>query len=645
MVHHSTYHGLKHLIGELGPTFANSIKKQKEGWIKKMKTKKGIWASLRVFGPLLTLALSISWLTLQPSSAASYNVTIDPTVTYQTLEGFGAATAWYADWIPSHPNKAELYDVLFKDLGLDIIRFRNTYGSRNGEAFAPAEAEILKGAKSSLGHDIKVLLCSWSPPDTMKKGGVLRGGTLAKVDGAFVYDDFAQYWYDSLVAYAEKGINPDYISIQNEPDFESTDWETCIFRPTETSDYPGYGTALNAVYNKVKTLANAPKFIGPETAGMESSSGSYTDKMDLSQVYGIAHHLYNGGYTDSPDTFLQNMQKYNTLYADKPIFQTEYDQGTPLNTALLIMNSLVTEGVSSYFYWDLIWEHGQRPLVELDNPNDTSNWWNAKGFTITEWYYVFKHFCKFTDPGYKRVAATSDSSNIKTTAFISPDQKQISVVLINKGSSENSVALNLKGINVADSAIYRSIPNGSEKFIEIGPLGSDNTVTLPANSIATVVISTDGSIPSPSVIPSATPSVTPSPVVSPTPSASAIPTLTPSPATTPVPSASSTPGCTVTYNLFSWGNGGTVAVSITNNTATAINGWKLAWNFSGDEKITNFWSAGYTQSGTAVTVANESWNSTIGAGETLTFGFTIAYSGSSAKPSSFTLNGVDCQIK
>jgi glucuronoarabinoxylan endo-1,4-beta-xylanase len=111
-----------------------------------MSTKK-LSQSFRFLFPVMLLALMISWLASPQSSAATYNVTIDPGTTYQTLEGFGAAAAWYAGWIPAHPNKTELYDVLFNDLGLDIIRFRNTYGSRDGEEFAPAEAEILAGAK------------------------------------------------------------------------------------------------------------------------------------------------------------------------------------------------------------------------------------------------------------------------------------------------------------------------------------------------------------------------------------------------------------------------------------------------------------------------------------------------------------------
>ena len=51
---------------------------------------------------------------------------------YQEIEGFGAAGAWYENWLLAHPQKNTLYDILFRDLGLDIYRVRNCYGFDGG---------------------------------------------------------------------------------------------------------------------------------------------------------------------------------------------------------------------------------------------------------------------------------------------------------------------------------------------------------------------------------------------------------------------------------------------------------------------------------------------------------------------------------
>jgi hypothetical protein len=45
---------------------------------------------------------------------------------FQVLEGFGAATAWFQDRITGDTPKG-IYEMLFPELGLDILRLRNRY--------------------------------------------------------------------------------------------------------------------------------------------------------------------------------------------------------------------------------------------------------------------------------------------------------------------------------------------------------------------------------------------------------------------------------------------------------------------------------------------------------------------------------------
>lgn len=120
-------------------------------------------------------------------------------------------------------------------------------------------------------------------------------------------------------------------------------------------------------------------------------------------------------------------------------------------------------------------------------------------------------------------------------------------------------------------------------------------------------------------------------------------TITVSPS--PTPSSTNGTGCTVSYSMNDWGSGATVSITIKNNGTTAINGWKLAFSFSGNQKITNLWNGTFTQSGTAVTISNASYNSMIPAGGTVNLGFNLSYSGTNAKPTSFALNGQPCRIQ
>ena len=141
-----------------------------------------------------------------------------------------------------------------------------------------------------------------------------------------------------------------------------------------------------------------------------------------------------------------------------------------------------------------------------------------------------------------------------------------------------------------------------------------------------------------------TPTPTSTPVVTPTPT----PVVTPTP--TPVVTPTPTPGTgnyVVVYTVQNdWGSGATIDVKIINNTTTAVNGWTLAFTFSGNQTVTNAWSGACTQNGASVTVKDAGYNATIPAnGGSVNFGFNLNYSGANAEPAGFTLNGTACQVQ
>jgi hypothetical protein len=109
--------------------------------------------------------------------------------------------------------------------------------------------------------------------------------------------------------------------------------------------------------------------------------------------------------------------------------------------------------------------------------------------------------------------------------------------------------------------------------------------------------------------------------------------------TVPAQAAAST--CTVTYVIPNdWGSGFTANVTI--GSTMAVNGWTLGWTFPGNQLITTGWNGTFTQTGSAVSVKNASFNGTIVAGGSVSIGFNANYSGANAKPTAFTLNGVAC---
>ncbi|MFG3494301.1 cellulase family glycosylhydrolase [Streptomyces sp. NPDC047928] len=136
-------------------------------------------------------------------------------------------------------------------------------------------------------------------------------------------------------------------------------------------------------------------------------------------------------------------------------------------------------------------------------------------------------------------------------------------------------------------------------------------------------------------------------VLAPAASASAAPEATPSgsafaaPGATPSASVAA-PVCTVEYTTVNeWAGGFQGSVTVTNNGST-LNGWSLGFDFTGGQRVTQGWGARWSQSGTSVTAANESWNATLTTGASVTAGFIGSSSGANPSPTAFTLNGTVC---
>ncbi|GHJ26065.1 endoglucanase [Streptomyces hygroscopicus subsp. sporocinereus] len=102
--------------------------------------------------------------------------------------------------------------------------------------------------------------------------------------------------------------------------------------------------------------------------------------------------------------------------------------------------------------------------------------------------------------------------------------------------------------------------------------------------------------------------------------------------------------CTADYQVGNdWGTGFTATVTLTNR-GPALNGWRLGFSFTGDQKVTQGWNGSWSQSGTAVTAKDAGWNAALGTGASTTIGFNGSYTGTNAAPRDFTLNGASCTV-
>lgn len=145
--------------------------------------------------------------------------------------------------------------------------------------------------------------------------------------------------------------------------------------------------------------------------------------------------------------------------------------------------------------------------------------------------------------------------------------------------------------------------------------------SLPSGPTATATVG-------PTVTPTVTPTV--GPTVTPTvgPTTTANPTTRPPTPTTGPPART----CTATYRVINQWPGGFQAEVTVRAGTVALTGWTTRWAFANGQTITQLWNGTSTTSGANVVVTNVSYNGSVPANGTTTFGFLGSWNATNAAP-------------
>lgn len=424
-----------------------------------------------------------------------YTVTVDPSVTYQEMIGFGGSLTWYSDRIISSPDRNKICQLLFEDMGTDIIRFKNNYYPQGYPAVKTPDVMENAGLKTlftttGLLYDeakkynpaIQTLISSWTPPSGLKSNNNLRQGTLKKDGGAYMYEAFADYWADML---DHMTFVPDYISIQNEPSWITPDWETCEWRPTETVDFAGYVNAFDQVYDKIRTRPDAPAMIGPEAENIGASKfggntfAAFSDPIKTKpHLAAYAYHTYNWSANTliAETTPLLNMVRDG--YGNKPCIMTEYSNFSWLKTAQFIINNLNEANASGYLYWLMAWDAANsQSMIGISS---------GGGYIVTPFYHVMKHFAKNVDRGYRRINALCSASSVNLSAFANPSATRLTIVMVNPLSTATYVNFTVRNKTVKTLSAVQTVEGSMYK--DLGSIIPDKHIILKPSSVTTVII-------------------------------------------------------------------------------------------------------------------------------------------------------------
>jgi hypothetical protein len=358
----------------------------------------------------------------------------------------------------------------------------------------------------------------------------------------------------------------------------------------------------------------------------------------------VIFHWYPGGSSEAdmltkPQSLASTVSTLKSVvsqYAtnNPPIFVTETNGGAPRDTqpqALFAADTYLSAaeaGIANVDWWNI---HNGSGTTSTDSTGATdygdegmiSNGSGSEPAAQTPFktYFGIQMVGRVAAGGDTLVRATSSQSKISAHA-VKRAGGGLDLLLVNKDPANSyTVGLSYTGYTPAPAVTVDTFGLGASA-ITTTTGGTSTSQTIPPYSLVAVHLKPGTGPTSGPTTPNTSPSPTPS-------------------RTTPPPSAS----CAVTYKANSWGTGFTADVTIANTGSTAVNGWSLKWTFAGNQVVTSAWNATVTQSGTAVTATNASYNAAIPAGGSAAFGFQATYSGTNTNPTAFTLNGSTCAVR
>ena len=646
-----------------------------------------------------------------PAFAAS-TATVNGGTTFQTITGFGASEAFGEAATVMNASSAvqtQALNLLYGTSGgAGLTILRNEISADSGDTIEPTAPSSPSATPSyvslaSIDQDMgqlwfaqqikarfgvtNVFADAWSAPAFMKtndetdNGGAVCGMSGATCSSGNWEQAYANYLKQYAADYAAAGDPLTYVGPENEANL-STSYDSMQITPAQTAQF------LDVL---------GPTMAGTGT-GVECCA---TEGWDYAQQYAAAIEadptasadtavFTSHGYTEAPTTPLSGWSKpaWETEWSTFETWDPAWDDGTDasgLTWAQHIFAGLDSANLNAFLYW---WG-STTPAENGDNEGLIQI--NGSTVTPSGRLWALGNFSDFVRPGAVRIGASTSDGNLTMDAFKNTNGT-ISIVVLNTGSSPDTVSYSLSGTGTPNGAtVTPFLTNASNDIAAQATTsvsGGAFTGTIPARSLETYVVGTSGTsggntvtvtnpghqttatgtavslqvhatdsaagqalsysatgLPAGLSISSSTGLISGTPTTAGTSSV----TVTATDTTGASGSASFTwtvgsgSGCQVTYTTQSQWTGGFVAsVTIANNGSSAINGWTLAFTFPGDQKITSAWNGVASQSGGNVTITNESYNALIPTAGSTSLGFQGTWSASDAVPTAFTVNGTTC---
>jgi len=385
---------------------------------------------------------------------AAVTITIDHTVTYQTIVGFGGQV---------NGGYSGFANDLMNDACVSVLRY-DWCGGFDNKAFYDAATE----------KPVIVASC-WSPPGNWKdNGSSTNGGHLLPA----YYDDLADMAVNHLRSFKQTmgGVELYALSPQNEPQF-ATFYNSCIYTGADLIQ------VMKLMGQRIASAGLTTRIFLPEDMYAAWSANPYfpplmQDPAAQAYVHALAFHGYTAdGVTAAQMSAgtLSNMYR-QTHGKGWELWQTENAGSFGMRYAWDVIGCLRYGKVSMYLKYGMI---GDAPGLVGD-----VNEYYITGGRKTLTYYTAKTIHKFIRRGSVQLKSTSsDSATLSSfVAFRDPARNALAVTIVT-GSQAQSVQLQGAGL---PSTMELWVTNTNTNCVSQGSQSSSATFNIPANSVATL---------------------------------------------------------------------------------------------------------------------------------------------------------------
>ncbi len=416
-----------------------------------------------------------------PLSSQAQTATINGGTTYQTIDGFGAASGGYMATLSS-----SLMDFFYTSSGINLKYIRiqmvpdmsdcNNYVSADCVSVSSGptlSANDLANAQAAHTRGATVWATEWSPPGSMKSNGSFgTGGAFSGNSSNYTSLAATQAAWVSLMT-GTYGIPIYAISPQNEPDM-STSYESCTWTAQQFHDYVPYLSSALASAGQSGTKIMIAE---PSSWTNSYAATAMNDAAVASDIGILAAHSYGGSASALSYSNVTNQHQWETEVSD----YSPYDgsMSSALGYAQDIHNWLVSARVNSWNYWLLSTE---------------SSWTDNEGLTdktgnIAKRAYILGNWSKFVRPGWVMIGASNTpQSGVYVSAFKDPSSASFAIVAVNTNGSSVSQPFNLSGLSAGTVTPYITDANNNLASQATVPVASNSfTATLNASSVTTFV--------------------------------------------------------------------------------------------------------------------------------------------------------------